>query len=225
MVITSLTLGAANLFAGAFEDGREANLTGNYQKALAPLLPQNLTVRDSKEGGLHQDYKKTADWWRLRAESGTAESPYKLDLRYARGFGVEKGGGEAAKLDEKTTSQHQIKQKGDDGLFTKIHNEEWIKQQNPEHYFLHLIILPSKEFVDKFFEMYPLQENEKAYFISRKDNKEVYNIIYGVYKDRGAALRGLDSLPEGLRKKSPMIRDYASVQDYVIKTGATTKPK
>ena len=105
-------------------------------------------------------------------------------------------------------------------IFTKINGESWIKKQEPGHYFLHLIVLPSKKFVNKFFDMYPLQEAEKAYFVSRKGDKEVYNIIYGVYEDRSAALRGLDSLPEGIRKKEPMIRNYDSIQRYVAATNS-----
>lgn len=108
-------------------------------------------------------------------------------------------------------------------LFTEIHREDWIKNQDPNHYVLQLIALPNRNFVSKFFDMYPLQEAEKAYFVSRKGQREIYNIIYGVYEDRNAALRGLDSLPEGVRKKEPMVRNYAVIQRYLSGSQVTVE--
>lgn len=111
----------------------------------------------------------------------------------------------------------------DKKLFTEIHREDWIKNQDPNHYVLQLIALPNRNFVSKFFDMYPLQEAEKAYFVSRKGKREIYNIIYGVYENRSAALRGLDSLPEGVRKKEPMVRNYAVIQRYLSGSQVTVE--
>jgi len=45
--------------------------------------------------------------------------------------------------------------------------------------------------VEKFFAMYPLQGAEKAFFISRRGDKKLYNIVYGVFENRFSVMKKL----------------------------------
>ncbi len=100
-------------------------------------------------------------------------------------------------------------------IFTQVYVEDWIREQDPSFYALQLIALPNEKFVKKFFDIYPLYDAQKAYFMSKKDGRNVYNIIYGVYKNQIAAQQGIENLPEDLKKKDPVIRKFETIQQYV----------
>ena len=100
-------------------------------------------------------------------------------------------------------------------IFTQVYVEDWIREQDPSFYALQLIALPDEKFVKKFFDIYPLYDAQKAYFMSKKDGRNVYNIIYGVYKNQIAAQQGIENLPEDLKKKDPVIRKFETIQQYV----------
>jgi septal ring-binding cell division protein DamX len=96
--------------------------------------------------------------------------------------------------------------------YAAVRLKDWIKRQNPNSYSLQLITLPDERFVSKFFEMYPLNYGERAFYVSDKDGKQVYNVIFGVFDSELAAQQGMQRLPEDIKKKHPLILEFASIQ-------------
>ncbi len=96
--------------------------------------------------------------------------------------------------------------------YATIRLRDWIRRQNPAYYSLQLITLPNEKFVNKFFEMYPLDYGERGFYVSDKGGKRVFNVIFGVFDSELAAQQGMQRLPEDIKKKHPVILEFASIQ-------------
>jgi len=55
-------------------------------------------------------------------------------------------------------------------------------------------------------------EGNTAYFYKRNKGREWYALIYGLYPDKGSAVREVGLLPEHLRKSGPWVRSFGSIQ-------------
>ena len=94
----TLTLSAAPVSAGPFEDGVAAYGSGDYETAVQLLRPfaeqgnasaqYNLGAMYDQGWGVPQDYAEAVKWYRMAAEQGDAWAQVVLGVRYANGEGV-----------------------------------------------------------------------------------------------------------------------------------------
>ena len=111
------------------------------------------------------------------------------------------------KKQEKTASEKSKKAKG-------IHRESWLLAQNPSHYTIQLIGLQNEKSIHKFVKKYKLS-NQVAYYKTLYHNKEWYPLLYGIYPNRKEASSAMKKLPQELRKFSPWIRTFSSIQQII----------
>ncbi|MBW2590684.1 MAG: SPOR domain-containing protein [Deltaproteobacteria bacterium] len=111
------------------------------------------------------------------------------------------------KKQEKTVSDKAKRAKG-------IHRESWLLAQNPSYYTIQLIGLQNEKSIHKFVKKYKLI-NQVAYYKTLYHKKDWYPLLYGVYHSRKEASSAMKKLPQELRKFSPWIRTFSSIQQII----------
>jgi len=111
------------------------------------------------------------------------------------------------KKQEKTVSEKSKKAKG-------IHRESWLLAQNPSYYTIQLVGLQNEKSINKFVKKYKLF-NQVAYYKTLYHKKDWYPLLYGVYPTRKEASSAMKKLPQELRKFSPWIRTFSSIQQII----------
>jgi hypothetical protein len=111
------------------------------------------------------------------------------------------------KKQEKTVSVKSKKAKG-------IHRESWLLAQNPSYYTIQLIGLQNEKSIYKFVKKYKLF-NQVASYKTLYHKKDWYPLLYGVYPSRKEASSAMKKLPQELRKFSPWIRTFSSIQQII----------
>ncbi len=92
-----------------------------------------------------------------------------------------------------------------------IKDEKWILTQRPEAYTLQLVGVQDAAAARGFISRHRLT-GQVTYFRTIRAGQPWFSVIYGVYPDRSAAIKGRDQLPPSLRKSEPWPRTYASIQ-------------
>jgi DamX protein len=108
---------------------------------------------------------------------------------------------------EKTVSEKSKKAKG-------IHRESWLLAQNPSYYTIQLVGLQNEKSIHKFVKKYRLF-NQVAYYKTLYRKKDWYPLLYGVYPTRKEASSARKKMPQELRKFSPWIRTFSSIQQII----------
>jgi DamX protein len=111
------------------------------------------------------------------------------------------------KKQEKIVSDKAKRAKG-------IHRESWLLAQNPSYYTIQLIGLQNEKSIHKFVKKYKLI-NQVAYYKTLYHKKDWYPLLYGVYPSRKEASSAMKKLPQELRKFSPWIRTFSSIQQII----------
>jgi DamX protein len=111
------------------------------------------------------------------------------------------------KKQEKTVSEKSKKAKG-------IHRESWLLAQNSSYYTIQLIGLQNEKSIHKFVKKYKLF-NQVAYYKTLYHKKDWYPLLYGVYPSRKEASAAMEKLPQELRKFSPWLRSFSSIQKII----------
>ena len=111
------------------------------------------------------------------------------------------------KKQEKTVSEKSKKSKG-------IHREGWLLAQNPSYYTIQLVGLQNEKSIHKFVKKYKLF-NQVAYYKTLYRKKDWYPLLYGVYPTRKEASSAIKKMPQELRKFSPWIRSFSSIQQII----------
>jgi len=111
------------------------------------------------------------------------------------------------KKQEKTVLLKSKKAKG-------IHRESWLLAQKPSYYTIQLIGLQNEKSINKFVKKYKLF-NQVAYYKSLYRKKDWYPLLYGAYPTRREASSAMKKLPQELRKLSPWIRSFSSIQQII----------
>jgi len=111
------------------------------------------------------------------------------------------------KKQEKTVSVKSKKAKG-------IHRESWLLAQNPSYYTIQLIGLQNEKSIHKFVKKYKLF-NQVASYKTLYHKKDWYPLLYGAYPTRREASSAMKKLPQELRKFSPWIRTFSSIQQII----------
>ena len=89
-----------------------------------------------------------------------------------------------------------------------IYKQNWIKQQNKDHFTLQLLGTHQKNTLPKYLKKYALN-SDAATFKSMRNNKEWFTLVYGNYPTKAEAQLAAKQLPKGVSK--PWIRSFASI--------------
>jgi len=91
-----------------------------------------------------------------------------------------------------------------------VKREDWLRLQPPGHYTLQLVGVGSEQAALGFIRRHRL-DGDVAYFRTVRDGKPWFSVLYGVFPDRGAALRGRSRLPSSFRSRDAWPRTFASI--------------
>ncbi len=110
----------------------------------------------------------------------------------------------------KTEPESRIKPVLNNGLY----GQNWIKQQNKNHFTLQLLGTHQKSTLPVYLNKFSLK-NDAAVFKTNRDGKDWFTLIYGHYSTKSAAQNAAKQLPKGVTK--PWIRSFASILPSLIK--------
>jgi len=89
--------------------------------------------------------------------------------------------------------------------------EDWLLKQKPSSYTIQLVGLQEEKGVKIFMRRHPLA-GPVAYYRTKRNEKQWFPVLYGVFPNRERALQARDGLPESLRKSGVWLRTLGSVQ-------------
>ena len=96
-----------------------------------------------------------------------------------------------------------------------VHDSQWLLGQNPKAYTVQLVMSPSQadmaRFIDRNAEQLAL--NSLAFSVTEHDQREHYNLFFGVFDTVTQARAAIAALPAELRANRPWVRQFQSVQD------------
>lgn len=101
-----------------------------------------------------------------------------------------------------------------------LYGQDWIKQQNKNHFTLQLLGTHQKNTLPSYLKKYALK-NDAAIFKTTRNGKDWFTLIYGQYSSKSAAQTAAKQLPKGTAK--PWIRTFKSILPS-LKVITTTKP-
>jgi septal ring-binding cell division protein DamX len=96
-----------------------------------------------------------------------------------------------------------------------VHDSQWLLQQNPKAYTVQLVMSPSQADMARFIDrnMEQLALNSLAFSVTEHDQREHYNLFFGVFNTVAQARAAIAALPAELRANRPWVRQFQSVQD------------
>jgi len=94
----------------------------------------------------------------------------------------------------------------------------WIHSRDPQRYTIQLFASDSRHAVETFIRKYDLQ-GKAAWFVSKRDGKPWYSVIYGSFDGYSVAKAAVGRLPKRARKWAPWIRDFAGIQAILASGG------
>ncbi len=96
-----------------------------------------------------------------------------------------------------------------------LHDSRWLLQQNPKAYTVQLVTSPSQadmaRFIDRNVEQLALPS--LAFSVTEHDQRERYNLFFGVFPTITQARAAIAALPPELRANRPWVRQFRSIQD------------
>ncbi len=130
------------------------------------------------------------------------------------------------------TVRNQLKEKqktkiASTPVSSQIKQESWISQQPDSAYTVQLFSSYEQQAIERFVQKYALQGNI-ARFVSQRDGKTWFSLIYGSFATKPAAEKAVSGLNPQLRKTKPWIRTFASIKLQLAenkKTAATVNSK
>jgi septal ring-binding cell division protein DamX len=97
-----------------------------------------------------------------------------------------------------------------------LKNNQWVLQQNPNHYTLQLVAGRQKQTITNFIKKYELT-GTLVYFSSKRNGNIWHNLTYGVYPDRKSVTQAINKLPTRLSETKPWIRQMKTIQSEIQK--------
>jgi len=207
------------------------------QNNLGVFYEQGIEVRKS--------YRTAAKWYKKAAEVGYPYAQYNLGVLYLEGKGVKKNKDEAIywlqiaslqgvkqaseildKLGEQAAPKdktHQAKpKKRYHGAplpkdLADAKDTSWVAKQNPEHFTLHLAGSYDLASLLSVAQTVPNKSDVAYYEVSVK-GKSWFTLIYGDFSNAQAAKKALQTLPEEIRKWSPLVRKFSELQETLKST-------
>ena len=89
-----------------------------------------------------------------------------------------------------------------------LYGQDWIKQQNKNHFTLQLLGTHQQDALPDYLKKYSLN-NAAAWFKTKRNGKDWFTLVYGSYPTKSAAQTAAKKLPRGTAK--PWIRSFASI--------------
>lgn len=99
----------------------------------------------------------------------------------------------------------------------------WVSRQPGDHYTIQLSTVGSLQNLDDFLSKHRITR-QAAFFEYRRNGQVRYSVVYGSYRNRGAARGALLNLPEALKQAKPWIRPFADIQGIQVKAGRRNVP-
>lgn len=96
-----------------------------------------------------------------------------------------------------------------------LHSEDWLLQQNPDHFTLQIIGTTNISKLERFIFDYGLQ-SQTAYFHRKHKNNDWYSLLYGNYVSRYEALDVADKLKRKLGIGDIWLRQFDEVQASIL---------
>ena len=96
-----------------------------------------------------------------------------------------------------------------------LYGENWIKQQNKDHFTLQLLGTHNKNTLPLYIKKFDLKD-DAAVFQTIRNNKDWFTLLYGHYSTKEAAQEAASQLPKGVSK--PWIRSFTSITSSLSKT-------
>lgn len=95
-----------------------------------------------------------------------------------------------------------------------LHDSQWLLQQNPKAYTVQLLTSPSQADMSRFIDqnVNQLALNSLAFSVGN-NQREHYNLFFGVFNTPGQARAAIATLPPALQGNRPWVRSFASVQE------------
>ncbi|MCG5515326.1 MULTISPECIES: AAA family ATPase [unclassified Ectothiorhodospira] len=94
----------------------------------------------------------------------------------------------------------------------RIRDAQWLRDQNPTHYTVQLLVSSSETGVQDFAQDADLP-GDVAWFRMRRDGQDMYALVFGSYPGATAARSAITALPADIRRNQPFIRSFGAVQD------------
>lgn len=93
------------------------------------------------------------------------------------------------------------------------HDGAWLLQQSPKAFTVHLLGAPDPSTMARLIAGYGKQlgENGLAYAVTQRDQRDRYNLFYGLFDTAEKARIAMESLPPELRANKPWVRQMRSV--------------
>ena len=102
-------------------------------------------------------------------------------------------------------------------IYNGLYGQNWIKQQNKNHFTLQLLGTHNKSTLPDYIKKFALK-NDAAVFKTKRNGKDWFTLIYGFYPTKSAAQAAAKQLPKGVSK--PWIRSFASILPSLSKESA-----
>lgn len=102
--------------------------------------------------------------------------------------------------------------------------DKWILTQNPAGFTLQLLGTNKKENADQFIQQHKIAERA-GYFISQRDGKDWYSVVYGAYSDKASAQQAAKRLPSSLKEIKPWVRRFDNLQASINATRKVAQRK
>lgn len=106
---------------------------------------------------------------------------------------------------------------------TGLQTAKWINQQHPDQFTLQLLGTYNKYSLTSFAKQHNL-EKDTAWFVTQRNGRNWYTLVYGRFTTRESAKQAISVLPVALQKTKPWIRRFDSIQSgskTVVKTTQT----
>ena len=79
---------------------------------------------------------------------------------------------------------------------------DWLLKQDPNAYTVQIVASPSQENLFAFTEKY-FEDQQTAYYVKSRQEKQWYILVYGVFTSREEALAAIEKLPSEVQKNKP----------------------
>lgn len=89
--------------------------------------------------------------------------------------------------------------------------QQWLEQQNPEHYTIQLYSNDVKAEAEKFQQSLDLADS--FVYPVKIDSKLAYRVVWGVYPNRARAQLAVQSLPKDILQQKPWLRSFDAISN------------
>jgi len=93
----------------------------------------------------------------------------------------------------------------------------WLWGQSPTDYTLQLLGARTESSIKKFVLQHKLQ-GKAIYFNVKRQGKDWFSLVYGVYPNKGSAIKARNTLSKSLQKAKPWPRNFASIHAELAKS-------